>query len=186
PREEDNYAWAFELITPENGLLLGDTENQLEVAFEWLMALEAERVLGEAADRFGRHFPIRLNYLATVHEGNLSVQAHPSTEYVRSNFGHGLTQDETYYVVTTRESGPEPIIYLGFRENVDQDEFEHALRHSLGSGEELDVDRFVHHVPARKHGLYLIPNGTIHSSGEGSLVLEISATTYLFTMKLYD
>ena len=40
--------------------------------------------------------------------------------------------------------------------------------------------------PAKKHDHFLIPAGTVHCSSAGCMVLEVSATPYNFTFKLWD
>ena len=50
----------------------------------------------------------------------------------------------------------------------------------------FDADKHVASWPVKKHDHILIPAGTIHCSGKGSMVLEISATPYIFTFKLWD
>jgi mannose-6-phosphate isomerase class I len=178
-----NLAWSYELITPESGLLIGD-EEPLEVGFELLMAAEGERVLGpELAARFGTSFPIRFDYLDTLDGGHLSIQSHPSEEYARDVFGLPYTQHETYYVVDTT---PGAKIFLGLREDADLGEFRRAAEQAESPGVPFDPERFLQAHPAEQHRLYLIPGGTPHASGAGSLVLEISATPYLYTLRFYD
>jgi mannose-6-phosphate isomerase class I len=183
PQGVPNYAWSFELISPENGVILGDGSTMLEVAFDLLMAHGAHDVLGDFAGRFGVEFPIRFDFLDTVGGGNLSLQCHPRPEYIRQHFGEHFTQDETYYILAATSDAE---VLLGFHDDIDPAALRDALERSLRDATPLDVDRFVQRHPARPHDLFLIPSGTVHCSGSGNLVLEISATPYIFTFKMYD
>ena len=50
----------------------------------------------------------------------------------------------------------------------------------------FDADKYINKFPAKKHDHFLIPAGTCHCSGKNAMVLEISATPYIFTFKLWD
>jgi mannose-6-phosphate isomerase class I len=178
-----NLAWSYELITPESGILLGDSE-PAEVGFELLMSEHAPSVLGaELAERFGQSFPIRFDYLDTLEGGHLSIQCHPSETYMQETFGLPYTQHESYYVMVTT---PGARIFLGLREDADLHAFEADAELAEQPGEAFEPERYLQTHPAEQHRLYLIPAGTPHASGAGNVVLEISATPYLYTLRFYD
>ena len=172
----------YELIAPEAGVLFG-TDLPLEAPLALVVAREHIALLGTGAAGADQGFPIRFDYLDTVGGGDLSVHCHPRETYMREVFGHQVAQHETYYVMVEGSGGR---IFLGLRADTDVEDFKRAAELSLRERTALDIERFVQTVPARRHQLYLVPAGTPHGSGEGNVVLEISATPYLYSLRFYD
>ncbi|MFD4646872.1 class I mannose-6-phosphate isomerase [Streptomyces sp. NPDC058441] len=180
-----NTALGYELIAPEAGILVGTgPEAQAEVPFQLMCVLEPDRVLGqEVHARFGTSFPLRFDYLDTVGGGNLSVHCHPKEPYMRERFGWPYTQHETYYMTL---GSPDTQVFLGLREDADVEAFRDQVRKAATGGTPLDVEDHVLTFPAEQGRLFMIPAGTPHASGAGNLVLEISATPYLYSLRFYD
>ncbi len=184
PNGPPNYAWCFDCVPEENSLLFGFGDHTLEVPAIDLVFSHPRELLGEAVHaRFGAEFPIRFDFLDTMEGGNLSLQVHPLTEYIAQHFGMHYTQDESYYLL---DGGSEACVYLGLQENVGRASMVKDLRLAQSGGPPFPADRYVSRWPAKKHDHFLIPAGTIHCSGRNSMVLEISATPYIFTFKLWD
>jgi mannose-6-phosphate isomerase class I len=184
PRDVENYAWCFDCVPEENSLLLGFGDLRVEIPSINLVFQHPRQLLGDAVHgRFGTEFPIRFDFLDTIDGGNLSFQVHPLTEYIHENFGMAYTQDESYYLLAAKEDG---CVYLGLKENIDRQQMAADLHAAQAGKIEFDADKYVNRFPAKTHDHFLIPAGTPHCSGKNSMVLEISATPYIFTFKMWD
>jgi mannose-6-phosphate isomerase class I len=184
PDGPPNYAWCFDCVPEENSLLLDMGGVNIEIPAMDLVLHHPRELLGDAAyARFGAEFPIRFDFLDTMQGGNLSLQVHPLKQYIIDNFGMAYTQDESYYLL---DAASDASVYLGLKTGVDRKAMIRELHQAQENGATFDALNYVNKWPARKHDHFLIPAGTIHCSGANSMVLEISATPYLFTFKLWD
>ena len=180
----DNYAWSFDGVPEENSLYLRIGDVRIEVPAQDLVLWRPVELLGmRNYCRFGAEFPIRFDFLDTMGGQNLSLQVHPLTEYIRSNFGMTYTQDESYYILDAGEGGG---VFLGLKDGVDREAFEHDLRWAQEGGPSFPAHTYVNLFPAKRHDHFLIPAGTLHCSAANAMVLEISATPYNFTFKMWD
>lgn len=182
--EKENYGWCFDCVPEENSLFFEVNGVRFEMPSVNLILLKSRELLGEPVEaRFGKDFPIRFDFLDTVGGGNLSVQVHPTTQFIRESFGMYYTQDESYYLLDAKEGAT---VYLGLKEDIDKDDMINDLRQAQEGKIVFDTEKYVNKLPAKKHDHYLIPGGTVHCSGSEALVLEISSTPNLFTFKLWD
>jgi mannose-6-phosphate isomerase class I len=182
-REAVNYAWCFDCVPEENSLLLGFGDRTFEIPAIDLVFAHPKELLGVPVyGRFGDEFPIRFDFLDTMQGGNLSLQVHPLTEYIQEKFGMHYTQDESYYLL---DAGEDACVYLGLKEGIVPGEMISDLKKAQDTGV-FDAGRYAGVYPVKKHDHVLIPGGTVHCSGRNSMVLEISATPYIFTFKLWD
>ena len=179
-----NYGWCFDCVPEENSLLLEVDGVKVEFPANDLVLMHSRELLGAPVEgRFGKDFPIRFDFLDTIDGGNLSLQVHPTADYIRKTFGMSYTQDESYYIMDAKEGAT---VFLGFKTGADKDAMLADLRAAQRDGKSFDAEKYVNRIPAKKHDHFLIPGGTLHCSGANAMVLEISATPNLFTFKLWD
>ncbi|WP_035748253.1 class I mannose-6-phosphate isomerase [Glycomyces sp. NRRL B-16210] len=182
--EPVNYAWAFDCVPEENSLLLTDGASTFQIPSIDVVFAHPRELLGDRTHaRFGAEFPIRFDFLDTMEGGNLSLQVHPMTDYIRNTFGMAYTQDESYYLLDAEDDA---LVYLGLKTGIDAERMARDLAAAEAGEISFPAEKYVNTFPARKHDHFAIPAGTIHCSGANSMVLEISATPYLFTFKMWD
>ena len=183
-RATANFGWCFDCVPEENSLLLKFGDVMTEFPAINLVYRQPRQLLGDHVyARFGPEFPIRFDLLDTMGGGNLSFQVHPLTGYIQQHFGMHYTQDESYYLL---DAAPDAGVYLGFCDGITPSEMAADLRKAQQGIAPFPADHYVNRWPAHKHDHFLIPAGTCHCSGAGGVVLEISATPYIFTFKLWD
>jgi mannose-6-phosphate isomerase len=145
----------------------------------------AGRTLGEVRRAWGdealfghpvesRDFPLLVKFLDA--RENLSVQVHPSPEYLARYPGaQAFLKTECWYVL---DAEPGSFIYAGLKEGVTREDVARGCR----DGSIVDMLCRVEAVRGRCHNL---PSGTVHALGAGVLVAEVQTPSDT-TFRLYD
>ena len=116
--------------------------------------------------------PIMIKFIDAAKD--LSVQVHPNDEYARA-YENQNGKTEMWYILDASEDAK--LIY-GFEEGVSKETFVEAIE----TGRIMECLR---QVPIRKGESYLIPAGTVHAIGAGTLIAEIQENSNV-TYRLYD
>jgi len=186
PQSMKNCAWVFDLIPLEVSIVLQTNNLSLEFPFYGFVQTVGDQLMGSVCvEKFGGYFPIRFNYDDTFHaSGNMSIQCHPDSSYIKHHNNELGRQDESYYIVV---AGQDAKTYCGFTQDEDVETFIDLCRESEKTGQMIDYERYIHAEQSKPGMQFLIPGGTIHASGRNQVILEIgSLTVGSYTYKMYD
>jgi mannose-6-phosphate isomerase len=148
-----------------NGPLAGKT-------FRQAIADHRPAIMGTAGLTEEGGFPLLVKYLDA--RRNLSVQVHPTEEYVRTHPEAHL-KSEAWVII---EADPGAVIYKGVRPELTAEQFaEHIRRNEV-------ADDLVA-VPVKAGDCHYLPSGTCHALGAGIIVAEIQTPSDT-TFRVYD
>jgi len=146
-----------------------------------LIAINGKIRFDDLIKRFGREilgdleeFPILVKIIDANED--LSVQVHPSEDQAKELGEKDHGKPEAWIVLDAEEDAK---IYLGFKEDVEPEEFLKAIERGENILEYLNV------VKVDKGDAFYIPAGTIHALGKGVRVLEVSTNSNI-TYRIYD
>jgi len=184
PDKMVNCAWAYELMAYHMSVKMPIGSTFIETPFSNLLDRHPKKIMGEQVHRkFKGVWPIRVNYDDCWKGGDMAIQIHPDAAYIKHTFKEPLHQDESYYIV---DATPDAYVHLGLKKNVNLKQFNDAVQKAEKEGIPFDHREFVNVFPAKQGDLFLIPAGTVHASGKGCVVLELSSTTDRYTFHFYD
>ena len=130
-----------------------------------------EADLGENCKGFP-FFPMLVKLIDAKQD--LSVQVHPSDAYALKN-ENSFGKTEMWYIVEADEGAG---IYLGFKENITQAQYEQAIANNT-------LTELLNFFEVKAGDCYFIPSGTIHAIATGCLICEIQQNSNL-TYRVYD
>ena len=132
-----------------------------------------ERAIGSALSAdYSTEFPLLVKFIDA--NDKLSVQVHPTDEYVQAHEG-GYGKNEMWYVI---EAEPGAKLIYGLKAGVDKEQFAQAIKDGT-------ISSLLQTVEVNPGDVFDIPAGLVHGIGEGILLAEIQQSSNL-TYRIYD
>ncbi len=123
-------------------------------------------------EKFGNRFPLLIKFIDASQ--NLSVQVHPD-DVVARRLGYENGKTELWYILKHARDAK---IALGFNRSIEHDEFQTLV-------ESGDIENALRFLPLEKGAAFVIPAGTVHAIGKGTMLAEIQQTSDT-TFRIYD
>ncbi|MBE9376257.1 class I mannose-6-phosphate isomerase [Saccharopolyspora sp. HNM0983] len=101
----------------------------------------------------------------------LPVHCHPSDRFARQHLGSRFGKTEAWIVVGT--AGADPVVYLGFREDVDAA----TVARWVGTQDSSTMLGALNRIPVRPGDTVHVPAGTPHAIGPGVFLVELQQPT---------
>ncbi|MER6990547.1 mannose-6-phosphate isomerase [Saccharopolyspora hirsuta] len=101
----------------------------------------------------------------------LPVHCHPSDRFAQQHLGSRFGKTEAWIVVGT--SGPNPVVHLGFRDDVAPEVVERWVTTQDSSA----LLGSLNEIPVRPGDTVHVPAGTPHAIGEGVFIVELQQPT---------
>ncbi|CAM05400.1 mannose-6-phosphate isomerase [Saccharopolyspora erythraea NRRL 2338] len=101
----------------------------------------------------------------------LPVHCHPSDGFARQHLGSRFGKTEAWIVVGT--TGPNPVVYLGFREDVAPE----TVAHWVATQDSSAMLGSLNEIPVKPGDTVHVPAGTPHAIGAGVFIVELQQPT---------
>lgn len=101
----------------------------------------------------------------------LPVHCHPSDRFAQQHLGSRFGKTEAWIVIGT--SGPKPVVYAGFRNDVDPE----TVATWVATQDATAMLGSLNEIPVKPGDTVHIPAGTPHAIGEGVFIVELQQPT---------
>jgi mannose-6-phosphate isomerase len=101
----------------------------------------------------------------------LPVHCHPSDAFARQHLGSRFGKTEAWIVIGTTTANP--VVYLGFREDVAPE----TIEHWVSTQDSAAMLESLNEIPVRAGDTVYVPAGTPHAIGAGVFIVELQQPT---------